>query len=576
MNILRIPLVIILAVLGSAFHANAQTETILYSFGSSPNDGSNTLAGLVRGSDGNFYGTTQLGGSGTNCPGGCGTVFQISPEGNYTSLYSFAGPPDGRSPFAGLVQGGDGNFYGTTGGGGASSNCDGGCGTVFRISPSGSYTNLYSFAGPPNDGMYPFAGLIQGSDANFYGTTSEGGSSTNCEYGCGTIFRISPGGSCTNLHSFGGYPNEGGTPYAALVQANDGNFYGTTYSGGASNEGTVFRIGSRSAYKTLYSFGDSPRDGANPYAGVVLGSDGNLYGTTTQNGGGYGTVFRISLSGVYKTLYYFNSVIDDGFVPYAGLILDSGGNLYGTTTGGGSQVCECGTVFLISPSGSYKVLYSFGGRFGVIGSSSPDGSTPYAGLVQGSDGNLYGTTSGGGSNNEGTVFELAIGAGENCTYSLSPTVVILPAKGTDCVWTAVSNNPFITITSGTNGTGNGKVDYTVIGNTNALSVGGSMTIAGQTVTIEQVGGGCTFKLSPKDRKFKAAGGTGTVKVTPNLNDCDWTAVSNDSFITITEGAGGMGKGTVTYTVASNTNSTPQIGSMTIGGQVFTVTVAPSP
>ena len=180
---LRIPLVIVLLVVaGRAFNAGAQTVTNLYSFVGPPTDGANPVGGLVQGSDGNFYGTTQSGG--TN---GDGTVFRISPSGSYSNLYSFGSVTnDGADPYAGLVQGSDGNFYGTTYGGGTSTNCSiYGCGTVFRISPSGNYTNLYSFGRSPTDGNDPEAGLVQRSDGNFYGTTFNGGTHTN-----GTVFKL--------------------------------------------------------------------------------------------------------------------------------------------------------------------------------------------------------------------------------------------------------------------------------------------------------------------------------------------------------------------------------------------------
>ena len=237
MKILCIPLVIVLIVVaGRTFNAGAQTETNLYSFVGYPTDGSEPFAKLVQGSDGNFYGTTYYGGT-NSC--NCGTVFRISPSGTYTNLYSFVGyPTDGGNPQAGLVQGSDGNFYGTTSGGGAGIDCGSrGCGTVFRISPRGNETNLYSFVGPPTDGSKPVAGLVQGSDGNFYGTTCFGG--TNYD---GTVFRISPSGTYTNLYSFGSDPTDGYEPYAGLAQGSDGNFYGTANGGGANNYGTVFKL----------------------------------------------------------------------------------------------------------------------------------------------------------------------------------------------------------------------------------------------------------------------------------------------------------------------------------------------
>src|ERR1035437_5987614 len=400
MKILRIPLVIVLLVLaGRVFNAGAQTETNLHSFVGSPTDGSFLTVGLVQGSDGNFYGTTDGGGK-TNA----GTVFRISPSGTYTSLYSFgSSPTDGTHP-AGLVQGSDGNFYGTTGGGGGTNNDGYGFGTVFRISPSGTYTSLYSFGSSPTDGEYP-DGLVQGSDGNFYGTTGEGGTSTNCgDVGCGTVFRISPSGNETNLYSFGSSPTDGNSPNG-LVQGSDGNFYGTTGEGGTSTNcydgcGTVFRISPSGTYTNLYSFGSTPTDGNAPSAGLVQGSDGNFYGTTQAGGtNSDGTVFRISPSGTYTSLYSFAGSPSDGQLPFAGLVQGSDGNFYGTTYYGGTNYD--GTVFRISPSGNETNLYSFG-------SSPTDGEYPDAGLVQGSDGNFYGTTEDGGTNNDGTVFKLTV------------------------------------------------------------------------------------------------------------------------------------------------------------------------
>jgi uncharacterized repeat protein (TIGR03803 family) len=214
------------------------TETTLYSFGSSLTDGANPN-GLVQGSDGNFYGTTEYGGTNNIADDGDGTVFRISPSGTETSLYSFgSSPTDGTEPTVGLVQGSDGNFYGTTEVGGMNGVPYGGAGTVFRISPSGTYTNLYSFGSSPTDGIGPVAGLVQGSDGNFYGTTTFGG--TNLYDG--TVFRISPSGTATTLYSFVGYPTDGQRPYAGLIQGSDGYFYGTTGSGGTTDNGTVFKL----------------------------------------------------------------------------------------------------------------------------------------------------------------------------------------------------------------------------------------------------------------------------------------------------------------------------------------------
>ncbi len=391
-RLLRLIIVFILCILsGLVFKAKAQTVTILYSFGSNPADGTGPVAGLVQGSDGNFYGTTGHGGTGTNCSSGCGTVFRMSPSGSCTSLYSFVGSPDGANPFGGLVQGRDGNFYGTTYWGGTH-----GLGSVFRISPTGSYTNLHSFAGLPSDGEKPFAGLVQGSDGNFYGTTIFGGPDES-----GIVFRIGPNGSYSNIYALTFFSYE---PEAALAQGSDGNFYGTTAHGAAYSQGSIFRISPSGSFTNLYSFGGNPNDGANPIASLVQGSDGNFYGTASQGGvsGNNGSVFRITPNGNFTSLHSFVTS-KDGRQPN-GLVQASDGNFYGTTAGGGKSTnCTsgCGIVFQISPSGSYTNLYSFGSQPG-------DGLGPQAGLVQGSDSNFYGTTGGGGANGYGTVFRFSV------------------------------------------------------------------------------------------------------------------------------------------------------------------------
>jgi uncharacterized repeat protein (TIGR03803 family) len=360
--------------------ASEQTLTTLYSFSGYPSDGDSPYAGLVQGNDGNFYGTTSSGGA-----SGKGIVFRISPGGSLTNLHSFSGPPtDGDYPSAGLVQGSDGNFYGTTSSGGTNDD-----GTVFRISPGGTLTNLYSFG--RSDGAYPNSRLVQGSDSNLYGTTVNGGVR---DYG--TVFRISPGGSLTNLYSFSN--SDGAYPNAGLAQGSGGDFYGTTASGGASGNGTVFRISQTGSFTNLHSFSYS--DGVYPNAGLVQGNDGNFYGTTSSGGAsGKGIVFRISPGGNLTNLHSFSG--SDGADPNGGLVQGSDGNFYGTTESGGTSTnCSggCGTVFQISSSGNFKSLWSFG---------SDDGAYPEAELVQGNDGKFYGTTSLGGTNDAGTVFRIS-------------------------------------------------------------------------------------------------------------------------------------------------------------------------
>src|SRR5271165_1356831 len=348
-----------------AISSHAQTLTPLHSFAGSPNDGDTPNAALVQGSDGNFYGTTVKGGASASiCQDGCGTVFKVTPAGTLTVLHSFCVNypcADGASPYAALVQGTDGNFYGTAYGLGKFNG-----GTVFKITLAGALTTLYSFCSQPNcaDGSQPYAGLVQASDGNFYVTTLEGGSNNGCSLGsgsCGTVFKITPGGMLTTLHSFCAQTNcvDGGNPYAGLVQGRDGNFYGTTFERGANGYGTVFKITPAGTLTTLYSFCAQTNcvDGSIPYAGLVQASDGNFYGTTTQGAGAYG---------------------------------------------------NGGTVFKITPGGTLTSLYSFCSQ-----PNCTDGDDPIAGLVQASDGNFYGTTQQGGgtdcANNYdhcGTVFKI--------------------------------------------------------------------------------------------------------------------------------------------------------------------------
>ena len=324
--------------------------TRLYSFCSQPNcsDGSNPAGNLVQGADGNFYGTTYSGGSG-------GTVFKITPSGTLTTLYTFcsqANCADGGFPWAGLVQGTDGNFYGTTTIGGAFNDCEYGCGTIFKITPVGVLTTLHSFSNA--DGASPQGTLVQGNDGDFYGTTLYGG--TYClPGGCGTVFKITPAGALTTLHSFSGYPNEDLLlPEAGLTQAGDGNFYGTTTQGGSDNAGTVFRITPSGNVTVLHSFCSEANcaDGREPQSVLVQATDGNLYGTTSGGGNDYsGTVFRITPSGMLTTLYQFCSQPNcaDGSLPTGGLLQATDGKFYGTTQSGGSGHCfnggACGTIF---------------------------------------------------------------------------------------------------------------------------------------------------------------------------------------------------------------------------------------
>ncbi|HEY6291971.1 MAG TPA: choice-of-anchor tandem repeat GloVer-containing protein [Terriglobia bacterium] len=390
----------------------AQTFTNLFSFCPEKDcaDGEAPSAALVQGSDGNFYGTSVGGGTYNQ-----GNVFKITPGGTLTTLYSFCAEstcPDGTDPVTAMVLGTDGNFYGTTYFGGPNPDaCPAGlgCGTIFKITPAGTLTTLYSFCAQSGctDGSAP-GPLVQGSDGNFYGTTARGGSLA-CESGCGTIFKITPTGVLTTLYSFN--PRGGYSVYnsAGLVQATDGNFYGTTNAGGSGTNcgdgcGTVFRITPEGVVTTLRSFDFT--DGAGP-SGLIQAADGNLYGTTGGGGEvkpicglggeGCGTVFKVTLGGTFTTLAFFNSA--DGSSP-TGLVQGTDGNFYGT--GGAGGACNCGVVFEVSPEGVLGRLHSFAGY-------PADGRLPLAGLVQATNGIFYGTTFRGGGDDEGTIFGVSVG-----------------------------------------------------------------------------------------------------------------------------------------------------------------------
>src|SRR5580692_433392 len=269
---------------GTVFKVNTKGgEVVLRSFAGTP-DAEDPYAGLTRDKAGNFYGTTLYGGT----QGGFGTVFKLH-AGKETILRSFAGTPDGEDPRSVLVRDAAGNLYGTTQYGGT----NGGYGTVFKLNAKGKLTLLYSFAGTP-DGDDPYAGLLRDKAGNLYGTTQYGG--TNGGYG--TVFKLNTKGKLTLLHSFAGMP-DGQNPYSRLIRDAAGNFYGTTFYGGTTGYGAVFKLDTGGKLTVLHSFNDAP-DGANPIAGLILDKAGNLYGTTSQGGdlncgfSGCGTVFKVT------------------------------------------------------------------------------------------------------------------------------------------------------------------------------------------------------------------------------------------------------------------------------------------
>ena len=397
--IMRSASIVFMFLAATTIAASAQTFTTLANFDSA--NGSSPTASLIQGTDGNLYGTTLSGGGGSSCfvGGGCGTIFKITPAGTLTTLYNFcsqSGCTDGIFPYGGLVQGTDGNFYGTASNGGD------GWGTVFKITPDGTLTTLHVFE--LFEGATPKGTLVQGTDGNFYGTTVEGGA--NFE---GSVFVMMPDGTLTTLSSLGA-EDSGGAPYAGLVQGTDGNFYGTGSRGGNGN-GMVFTVTATGTFTMLYSFcaQSGCPDGMSPFAGLVQGADGNFYGATNSGGNfnacsleqGCGTIFKIAADGTLITLHAFDST--DGFNPQGTLALGSDENFYGTTHDGGAN--NFGTVFTVTPAGTLTTIHSF---------DQTNGAMPYAGLVQATNGKLYGTTSSGGASSNcdggcGTVFSLDVG-----------------------------------------------------------------------------------------------------------------------------------------------------------------------
>ena len=412
--------VVALGVTADVAFAQAPALVDLWNF-TGGNDGGIPQSGVIQASDGNFYGTTPGGGV-----FGGGTFYRMDASGTLTTLHSFS--VDTHPQTAGLIQASDGSFYGTTEGGGAFD-----FGTVFKIDASGTFTTLHSFS--YSEGTWPQGGLIQARDGNFYGITSFGGSSSPTTCGFGTVFRMDASGALTTLHVFQN-GSDGANPFGALVQASDGNFYGTTASYCDNGNGTVFKMDASGTLTTLHTFNQV--DGSDPRAALIQATDGSFYGTTVNGGAfgdpyGFGTIFKIDASGTLTTLHSFNS--SDGSDPVGGLIQASDGNFYGTTGGGGAF--DFGTVFEMDASGTLTTLHSF---------NYSDGSDPEAGVVQASDGSFYGTTYGGGAVESGVIFWL----GATGNTPIGSNIFVMPATGF----------PLVSVV----------LDVTTAGNTTATSV----------------------------------------------------------------------------------------------------------
>lgn len=396
---------LLLFFLGAMATSSAQTYTVLYSFTGGA-DGAAPIGGLVVDPSGNLYGTTfgynGYIGAGTTA----GSIFKLSPTGDFALLHNFgSGGSGGAWPLAGLVRDASGVLYGTTVGGGTA-----GFGTVFKLDGVGNFTVLHNFTGG-KDGAGPAASLILDSAGVLYGTTTLGGN-PKCgplNLDCGIVFQVATSGKKAGkekvLHRFSSPRKFGDTPYAPLIRAADGNFFGTTSRDGPGGAGAVFKLSPSGVVTLFHAF--NFQSGGLPFSGLVQDAAGNLYGTTR---GGYGRIYKLDSQGKETVLFSFNGT--GGIDPlYSGIIIDGSGNLYGTAEAGGNlNACNpsyygCGVVYKLDPSGNETVLYRFNGE--------TDGANPQSGVIMDSAGNLYGTAVYGGIVNKacpagcGVVFKIA-------------------------------------------------------------------------------------------------------------------------------------------------------------------------
>ena len=366
---------------GTVQSAHAQTLHVLYNFGGS-SDGGDPYASLIRDAAGNLYSTFGYGG-GTSFSGG---VFKVAPDGTETVLYSFTGGTDGAFPEAALIRDNAGNLYGTTTQGGSDN-----IGVVFKVDPSGTETVLHSFTGG-TDGVIPVGGLLRDAAGNLYGTTSQGGTSND-----GILFKISPSGKETILHTFTGSTKDGKYPsYTSLLTDAQGNLYGVTEEGGSADGGILYKLSKTGKLTILHSFTGGTTDGCNVLGTPFRDAAGNFYGTTSSCGtDNLGTVWKVNKYGKEKVLHSFAGGTSDGEYPLAGVIMDAEGNLWGNTETGGAT--KFGTVYEISKSGHYTLVHSFDGT---------DGKYPYGSFAQNAKGTIFGSALNGGTIGYGTVWKI--------------------------------------------------------------------------------------------------------------------------------------------------------------------------
>jgi uncharacterized repeat protein (TIGR03803 family) len=405
-----------IAVLLSLNATYAKKLSVLYAFHGG-SDGMNPSGGLIRDQSGNLYGTTSFGGGGVapQCGAGCGTVFKIAPDTTETVLYAFTGGSDGSSPSGKLNLGSKGILYGTAQlGGFISADCSLGCGTVWKLTKGGAFSVRHTFEQTnSNDGYNPTGGMLEAPGGIYYGTTQLGGGHSGCSTTCGTLYKIAKNGTESLVYVFGDQIGSGGAvPLSPPVIDSTGNLYGaTSQGGGGNNYGNIYKITPGGIESQLFAFHGT--DGSYPSSQLLMDSDGNLFGEAEDGGNkacfgglyGCGTVFKLAPNGTFTVLYTFTGGVDGGR-PIGGLSMDYNGNLYGATTTGGDANCNCGVVFKVAPNGVESVLHAFTG--------GNDGAKPAGGLLKGkgNDHYLYGTTANGGDSSCnapygcGTVFKV--------------------------------------------------------------------------------------------------------------------------------------------------------------------------
>jgi uncharacterized repeat protein (TIGR03803 family) len=534
-RVLALTAVAILMVTASAITIHAQTYTDLYNLGSNSGDPANPawIGLFTQGRDGNLYTTSTYGGLNTE-----GAVFQLSPSGTMTPLWSFDGTNKTNSgfyPYSGLTLGTDGNFYGTTYAGGST-----GAGTVFKINASGKITTLHSISGCP-EGDYIYAPPIQGLDGNFYGTASDGG----CEV-FGTVYKITPAGKLTVIYTFPGtsklaYP-------MAVTLGNDGNFYGTALGGGAYHFGGVFKITPGGKLTVLYSFSGTP-DGQTPKGTIIQASDGNFYGTTEGGGvNGLGSIYKMTPAGALTILHSFSESDGMGLHPLAGLVQATDGKFYGAA---GSNTSS-GVLFQITSKGKYTVLVNLTNNIGKY-----PGANPQVALFQHTNGTLYGDTYGGGTGKLcfcGVLYSLGMKLGPFVSFvgplfegKVGKTIEILGQGFTGA--TKVSFNG-VTAT------------FTVVSDTYLTAVVPASATTG-SVTVTTPGGTLTsnkiFRVTPVILTFSPASGPVGTQVT--ITGTSFTGATKVTF-------GGV---KATFSVDSNTQITATVPTGAKTGRIQVMT-----